>query len=138
MKSALSFCQLFSGQLTDWGFKQNDYDACTMNKMVNGSQLTIVWHVDDCKISHIDKKMVTDMFIKLEEKFGKESSVTVPRGPVHDCLGITIDYSVEGKVKFYMFDYIEQILSEVDRKLMMGGVCDPGFYISVQCERWCR
>jgi len=29
-------------QLADWGFKKNDYEACTMNKMVNGSQLTIV------------------------------------------------------------------------------------------------
>ena len=48
-----------------------------MNKMVNGSQLTIVGHVDDCKISHIDEKVVTDMLTKLEEKFGKESSITV-------------------------------------------------------------
>ena len=43
MKSALLFYQLFSGQLADWGFKKNNYDACTMNKTVNGSQLTIVW-----------------------------------------------------------------------------------------------
>ena len=84
MKSALLFYQLFSGQLTDWGFKKNDYDACTMNKMVNGSQLTIVWHVDDCKISHVDEKVVTDMLSKLEAKFGKESSVTVTRGAVRE------------------------------------------------------
>jgi len=51
MKSALLFYQQFSGQLTDWGFKKNDYDMCTMNKTVNGSQLTIVWHVDDCNLS---------------------------------------------------------------------------------------
>jgi len=36
MRSALLFYQLFSGQLVDWGFKPNEYDACTMNKMVNG------------------------------------------------------------------------------------------------------
>ena len=69
--------------------------------------------------------MVTDMLNKLEKKFGKESSVTVTRGPVHDYLGMTIDYSEKGKVKFYMFDYIEQILSEVDSKLMMGASVTP-------------
>ena len=125
MKSALLFYNLFSGQLIEWGFKKNDYDACTMNKMVNGSQLTIVWHVDDCKISHVDEKVVTDMLNKLEQKFGKESAVTVTRGPVHDYLGMTIDYSEEGKVKFYMFDYIEQILSEVDSKMMGGPSVTP-------------
>ena len=76
--------------------------------------------VDDCKICHIVEKVVTDMLTKLGETFGKESSVTVTRGLVHDCVGMTIYYSVEGKVKFYMFDYIEQILSEIDSKLMSG------------------
>jgi len=126
---------MFSGQLADWGFKKNDYDACTMNKMVNGSQLTIVLHVDHCKISHIDEKVVTDMLNKLEKKFGKESSVTVTRRPVHDFLGVTIDYSGKGKVKLYMFDYIEQILSEVD--CYARDVCDPDCYTFVQRERWC-
>jgi len=32
-----------------------------MNKMVNGSQLTIVGHVDDSKISHKDEEVVTDI-----------------------------------------------------------------------------
>jgi len=54
--------------------------------MVNGSQLTIVWHVDDCKISHKDEKVVTDILEKLEEKFGKEPSIAVTRGPIHDYI----------------------------------------------------
>ena len=52
-KSALLFYQLFSGELKEWGFEQNPYDACTFNKMTQGSQLTIVSHVDDCKVSHV-------------------------------------------------------------------------------------
>jgi len=38
---------------------------------------------------------------------------------------MTIDSSVKGKVKFYMFDYIEQIICEVDRKLMSGSSKTP-------------
>ena len=64
-------------------------------------------------------------FEKLEERFGKESSITVTRSPVHDYLGMTIDYSAEGEVKFYMYNYIEQVLSEVDQSLMCGSSTSP-------------
>ena len=125
MRSALLFYQLFSGQLKEWDFKINEYDACTMNKMVNGSQLTIVWHVDDCKISHRDEEVVTDLLEQLEGRFGKETPIAITRGRIHDYLGMTIDYSIKSKVKFYMFDYIEQILGEVDSDLMKGSGVTP-------------
>ena len=66
LRAALLFYQLFSGELIKWGFVANPYDACTMNKIVNGEQLTIVWHVDDCKISDKDKNVVDDTIRKLE------------------------------------------------------------------------
>ena len=87
--------------------------------------MTIVWHVDDCKISHKDKAVVSDTIRKLEECFGKESFITVTHGPVHDYLGMTIDYSTEGEVKFYMYDYIEQVLSKVDHSLMFDPSTSP-------------
>ena len=65
-----------------------------------------MWHVNDCKISHKDEEVVTDMLKKLEEKFGKETLIAVTRGPIHDYLGMAIDYSIEGKVKLYMIDFI--------------------------------
>jgi hypothetical protein len=34
-------------------------------------------------------------------------------GHIHNYLGITIDYSEIGKVKFTMYDYLEDILSEM-------------------------
>ena len=91
-----------------------------MNKIVNGEQLTIVWHVDDCKISRKDKAVVSDTIRKLEESFGKGLSITVTCGLVHDYLETTIDYYTKGEVKFYMYDYIEQVLSKVDHSLMSG------------------
>ena len=125
LKSALLFYKLFTGELKKWGFKPNAYDACTMNKMVNNKQMTIVWHVDDCKISHKSEAVVRNMLAKIEARFGQESPVSVTTGTVHDYLGMTIDYSIKNKVKFYMFDYIEQILSEVDPTLMTGSCRTP-------------
>ena len=36
------------------GFTLHPYDPWIANKTINGSQCTIVWYVDDTKISHID------------------------------------------------------------------------------------
>ena len=50
--------------MTDWGFKLNPYDQCVANKIINGSQCTIVWHVDGLKISHMQEEVVNDMVKK--------------------------------------------------------------------------
>ena len=49
-------------QLVMWGFVINPYDPCVVNKVVNGSQFTIMWHVDNLKMSHIDHR-VLDAFV---------------------------------------------------------------------------
>ena len=35
------------------GFEINTYDWCVANKMIDGKQSTILWHVYDLKISHV-------------------------------------------------------------------------------------
>ena len=77
-------------KLEKWGFKPNAYDDCVVNKIINGSQATIVWHVDDLKISHTDPKVVTAIIVSLERAYGK---MTVTRGLTHDYLGMTLDFS---------------------------------------------
>ena len=62
--------------------------------MIDGKQCTIVWHVDDLKISHVNKKVVTKVIDLLKKEFGKEAPLTVTRGKIHEYLGIKIDYSI--------------------------------------------
>ena len=50
------------------GFEVNPYDPCVANKLINGSQMTVTWHMDDLKISHKDEKEVTE-FLKICEKY---------------------------------------------------------------------
>ena len=52
MKAALLFYLKFLEILTSIGFVINPYDYCVANKIVDHHQLTVVWHVDDLKISH--------------------------------------------------------------------------------------
>ena len=51
IQAAMLFWKNLSTTLKSWGFKINPYDWCVANKMVNGKQITIAWHVDDLKIS---------------------------------------------------------------------------------------
>jgi hypothetical protein len=44
---AILFYEKLTKQLEDWEYEPNCYDRCTFNKMVNDSQITIQFHVDD-------------------------------------------------------------------------------------------
>ena len=113
LKAALLFWRKLTDVLKSWGFEPNPYDACVVNKTIDGKQCTIVWHVDDLKISHVDKEVVSDIITKLSNEFGKEAPLTIKRGKVHDYLGMVLDYSEPGKVKIVMEKYIEGILNEM-------------------------
>ena len=108
MQAALLFWKKLSGYLENNGFVPNPYDTCVMNKTINGKQMTIGWHVDDLKISHVDMSATEHVIEKLESEFGKEAPLTVTRGKVHEYLGMTIDFSEPGKVVFSMLDYIKK------------------------------
>ena len=83
------------------------------NKTVNGKQCTILWHVDDLKISHVDPDVVTYMIKTIDKEFGQEAPITVRRGKVHDYLGMTLDFSTKGKAKIKMIDYVEGMLADL-------------------------
>jgi hypothetical protein len=126
----LQAAMLFWKELTDYlvntlGFTINPYDRCVANKNINGTQCTILWHVDDLKISHIDQQVLENILDALNERFGKEQPLTVTRGKVHDYLGMTIDYSEEGKVRFSMIDFIDGVLSEVPADMTTGVSVTP-------------
>ena len=57
----------FKKDLEGIGFKFNDYDPCIANRLVNGKQHTIRFHVDDLLSSHVDPK-VNDRFAVWLEK----------------------------------------------------------------------
>ena len=56
--AAIIFYNKLSKHLTDHGFVMNEYDMCTFNKMVDGEQLTVQFHVNDLKASHKDQKVL--------------------------------------------------------------------------------
>ena len=98
--------------VNDWGFMPNRYDSCVVNKMVDGKQLTMAWHVDDLKVSH-EKEEVLDEFIgMMQNQFGKDTPLSISRGPVQDYLGMTLDFSKKGRVVVKMHDYVKNMLND--------------------------
>ena len=79
-----------------------------MNKQIHGKQCTIIWHVDDLKISHVEENVIEDIIQCLNERFGKESPLTTS-GKVLEYLGLTLNYSKCGRVKISMYEYVKKI-----------------------------
>ena len=59
-KLALQWCKLYSETLMERGFELNQYDPFVADKMVNVKQCTLVWYVDDNKVSHMEENVVED------------------------------------------------------------------------------
>ena len=73
----------------------------------------VIWHVDDLKIAHVEYDVNATFIDKLREEFGKHVDLTINRGSVHDYLGMTLDYSKNMKVLVQIFDYIDNMLKEL-------------------------
>jgi hypothetical protein len=70
LRSALLFYTKLVSDLESTGFKVNPYDPCIANKTVNGTQMTVCWHVDDLKVSYVDPKEVTKFGEWLSKTYG--------------------------------------------------------------------
>ena len=120
LKAALLFWKKLSASLIDRGFEINPYDWCVANKTINGNQCTVVWHVDDLKISHKESAVVDDFIASLNEEYGKVGEMSVSRGKKHEYLGMTLDFSEEGKFIVDMEQYLKEMVSDLPDD--MGGM----------------
>jgi hypothetical protein len=84
LRSALLLYRKLVAELESTGFVINLYDPCVANKVINGEQITVCWHVDDLKVSHMEPAEVT----KFGDWLSKPSGVSVAThcGKVHDYL----------------------------------------------------
>ena len=123
LQSALLFYKKLRKDLESIGFKVNPYDPCIANRMVDGKQQTVTWHVDDLKISHKSAKVNDRLLSWLEKQYGdpKIGKIKGSKGLVHDYLGINLDYTKTGVVKVDMRSYVKDILNDHDEKEIKEG-----------------
>ncbi len=94
----------------------NPYNLCVTNKTVNGTQMTVCWHVDDLKVSHVNPKEVTKFGEWLSKTYGV--SVATHRGKVHDYLGMIFDFLEKGKEIINMIEYIKGIINNFPKEII--------------------
>jgi hypothetical protein len=84
---------------------------------VNGSQHTVIFHIDDLKSSHQDKQVNNEFLKWLNKVYGSHKEVTCTRGKIHKYLGMQMDYSEAGKIVIDMRDYIQKMIKEFPTNL---------------------
>jgi len=82
--------------------------AAILNKMINGTQMTIRWHVDDLMISHVSQYEIMKVVQGIKDIYGENLVETV--GTVHDYLGMMFDYSFASEVRINMWDYLRNVI----------------------------
>ena len=83
-------------------------------------------HVDDCKLSHKSSKVLDAIIKWLRKEYESifedgSGEMAISRGKVHTYLGMTLDFTLPGKVKILMFEYIEEIILAFDKADPNGG-----------------
>jgi hypothetical protein len=82
----------------------NPYDQRVANKKIEGEQMTIWFHVDDCKLIYRKTNVMDSMIDYLQQEYESifedgSGATMVSRGKTHKYLGMTLDYTVHGQVK---------------------------------------
>ena len=125
LRAAQLFWEKLTGKLKEWGFKMNPYNACVANKVIDRKQFTVVWHVDDLKALHVSFDALKEFGNKVNEEFGKETSITESYGKKHYYLGMMLNYSSPGEVEITMMDYVRLVLQDVPEDMQGGVVAMP-------------
>jgi histone deacetylase 1/2 len=113
IEAAKLWFEEISSTLKREGFVQNQYDQCTWNRDFNGHQHTVVLHVDDLKSTCKDDKANQQLINALRTKY---KDINVQEGLIHPYLGMTFDYSVEGKVRVTQDGYVSELVASEDIK----------------------
>jgi hypothetical protein len=85
--------------------------------------------VDNIKVSHVNTFIASKVLKLFKAEYGKEAPLTVTRGKILEYLGMTIDYSVNGKVQITMIPYIKNMLSEVPNDMARESATPAASYL---------
>jgi hypothetical protein len=129
MVALLLYYKKFAKSLKSKGFKLNPYDPCMVNTQVKGGQLTVCFHVDDCKILHLIPKVVDKTIEWLQFEYENEfedgtGQMKVHCGKTHKYLGMTLNFGHDNQCRISMIDYVDVIVAAYDKAL---GKLDDGF-----------
>ena len=102
---------LYVNTLKEFGFAINTYNWFVANKIINEKQCTILWYVDNNKVSHIGPKVNTTIIRAISKRFG---NLVIKRGRKHTFLGIDIELLDGNKLSICTKNYIRESINLFD------------------------
>jgi hypothetical protein len=119
MVAAILYYKKFEKSLTKQGYKINPYDGCVANKVIKGKQITICFHIDNCKISNESSKVIDDTIDWLQSEYESifevgSGAMKVHCGKVHKYLSMSLDLFHKDQCHVSMYDYADGILEAFD------------------------
>ena len=77
--------------------------------MVNGTQCTVYWYVDDLNVSQVNDVVVTVFLLKLADLY--KGRVNTHHGKIFDYLGVNLYYGLSpGVLIVSMIKYLTNVL----------------------------
>ncbi len=101
-----------------YGFEVNLYDPCVAYVDLNRNQMTVTWHVDDLKVSHMESLELQKFGHYLRDNF--IDALMEHTGDVHDYLGIDLDFSGKGKLRVSMIKYLHKLITGFSEYRTLG------------------
>jgi hypothetical protein len=137
LRSALLFYLKLVKDLETEGYELKPYDPCVANKIVTGTQFTVIWHMDDLTLSHVSSDKVTNTIKWLKSIYGKDMRVS--RGKKHAYLGMDLDYSNDEEVKITMINYLKGILENFPEAIVKRAATPAADHIfTIRPEGECK
>jgi hypothetical protein len=85
------------------------------NKLVDGKQMTVRWHVDDLMISHVNQDKILKFVKCIKDIYGDNLTKNV--GMTHNYLGMTFDYAFEREVQINMCKYLSKVIEDFPEEI---------------------
>jgi hypothetical protein len=85
------------------------------NKLVDGKQMTVRWHLDDLMISHVNQDKILKFVKCIKDIYGDNLAKNV--GMTHDYLGMTFDYAFEREVRINMCKYLSKVIEDFPEEI---------------------
>ena len=86
----------------------NTCDPCVWNVKEIEKQLTLLFHVDNLLLARVQPQAITNHVNLLDNLCGEKDLLTVTRGKMNECLGMTLDFCTKGSVAYSQHDAIKK------------------------------
>jgi hypothetical protein len=111
LQSSLLYYKKFCKDIESIGFEVNPYDPCVANRIVNGKQHTVSWHVNNLNSSHVDSK-VNDQFLQWLERTYTSDDIGHVKAiccNCHNYLMMILNFSIPGVLQVTQHDPVRQV-----------------------------